>query len=128
MPKIIEAGTMPTVNLVKIASIIDDYRVVINAGKNDGIAVGHRFLIYKIGKEIFDPDDPKKSLGHIEIIKGKGEVIHVQDRMATLQTTEKHEIQRKPSGLFAIAQAIEVTKEPKAFINPEVGDIARFIG
>ena len=127
MPKVIETGASPSVKLAKIASVIDEYRVVINAGKKDGVEIGHRFLIYKIGDEILDPDR-KESLGRIEVVKGKGEVIHVQDRMATLQTTEKHEIQRRPMGLLAIAQSLEVTKEPKAFIEPEVGDIARFIG
>src|SRR3990172_5886283 len=125
MPKVIETGASPSVKLAKIASVIDEYRVVINAGKKDGVEIGHRFLIYKIGDEIFDPDR-KESLGRIEVVKGKGEVIHVQDRMATLQTTEKHEIQRRPMGLLAIAQSLEVTKEPKAFIEPELGDIARF--
>lgn len=112
----------------KVANIIDDYRVVINKGSNDGVRVGQRFLILTIGEEIKDPDT-KESLGKIEVIKGKGEVTHVQERMATLQTTDTHEIKRQPSGigLFAIAQSQEVTREPKAFISPEIGDIARLI-
>ena len=110
----------------KIADVIDQYRVVINIGASDGVRVGQRFLIYKIGDEILDPDT-KESLGRLEIIKGKGEVIHTQERLATLQTTEKHEIQRRPVGLIAFAQALEITKEPKAFIAPEIGDIARLI-
>ena len=110
----------------KVASIIDNYRVVINKGSNEGIRVGQRFLILTIGEEIFDPDT-KESLGKIEIVKGKGEVIHVQDRLATLQTTETHEIQRRHSGILAMAAGFEVQKEPKAFIDPVVGDIARYL-
>ena len=122
-----EVPSKPTdVRLAKIATVVDEYRVVINAGRADGVRMGQRFLIYKIGGEILDPDT-KESLGKLEIIIGTGEVIHVQDKMATLQTTEKYEIQRRPSSLLYLTQALEVTKEPKAFINPEVGDIARLI-
>lgn len=112
----------------KIATIIDEYRIVINAGRAAGVKIGQQFLIYKIGDEVFDPDT-KLSLGRVEIIKGKGEVIHVQESMATLQTTEKHEIKRLPAGLLglSLAASFEVTREPKAFINPEVGDFARLL-
>ncbi|GGX95794.1 hypothetical protein GCM10007160_24270 [Litchfieldella qijiaojingensis] len=112
----------------KVATIIDKYRVVINRGANDGVRVGQRYLILNIGDEIFDPDTGE-SLGQIEVVKGKGEVTHVQDRLATLQTIESHEIRRRPSGLLALAQFsdVEVTSEPKAFIDPEVGDIARLL-
>lgn len=107
----------------KIASVVDQYRVVINAGRADGVKVGQRFLIYKIGDEVVDPDT-KESLGRLEVVKGIGEVIHVQEKMATLQTTEKHEIQRRPT-LSSFFNPVEISKEPKAFIEPEIGDIAR---
>jgi len=111
----------------KIASLIDEYRVVINKGSNTGVKIGDIFQIYKVGQEVVDPDT-KVSLGRVEIIKGKGEVIHVQETMAILQTTEKHEVQRRPTGALAIfAAGIEVTKEPRAFINPEIGDHARLV-
>jgi hypothetical protein len=112
----------------KVAGIVDKYRVVINRGSNDGIEIGDRFLILSIGEELFDPDT-SESLGCVEVIKGKGEVTHVQEKMATLQTTDTHEIKTRPSGLSAAAlfqvQGTVVEKEPKAFIDPEVGDIAR---
>lgn len=111
----------------KIATVVDQYRVVINAGRADGVKVGQRFLIYKIGDEVVDPDT-KESLGRLEVVKGIGEAIHVQEKIATLQTTEKHEIQRRPSSWHILVQSIEISKEPKAFIDPEVGDIARPVG
>ena len=112
----------------KVAGIIDKYRVVINRGSNHGVQVGQRFLILSIGEELFDPDS-KESLGCVEVIKGKGEVTHVQEKMATLQTTDTHEIKTSPSGLAAMLafQGTVVEKTPKAFIDPEVGDIARFL-
>jgi len=111
----------------KVARIIDDHRVVINKGESDGIQIGQRFLILEIGEEVFDLDT-KESLGTVEVVKGRGEVTHVQKRISTLQTTETHEIRRKSSALLALAQGAEVTHESKAFIDPEVGDIARRIG
>jgi len=92
-----------------------------------GIQIGQRFLILEIGEEVFDLDT-KESLGTVEVVKGRGEVTHVQKRISTLQTTETHEIRRKSSALLALAQGAEVTHESKAFIDPEVGDIARRIG
>ncbi len=120
------AETTAQVKEAKIANVVDQYRVVINAGAFDGIQIGQRFLIYKIGDEIVDPDT-EESLGRLEVVKGVGEVTHVQDKIATLQTTEKHEIQRRPAWNL-IFPSIEVSKEPKAFIHPEIGDIARHIG
>lgn len=108
----------------RIAKIIDDHRIVINKGYEHGVRIGQRFLILAIGDEIFDPEN-NESLGQVEVVKGRGEVTHVQEKMSTLQTTESHEIRRKPSSLFALAQGDEVTREPKAFIDPEIGDIAR---
>jgi len=110
----------------KVAGIVDKYRVVINRGSDHGITVGKRFLILSIGEELFDPDT-EESLGRVEVIKGKGEVTHVQEKMATLKTTDTHEIKTKPSGLstMAVFQGTVVEKEPKEFIDPEVGDIAR---
>jgi hypothetical protein len=110
----------------KVAGIVDKYRVVINRGSEHGIETGQRFLILNIGDELFDPDTGG-SLGCVEVIKGKGEVTHVQERIATLQTTDTHEIKTKPYGIGAIAmlQSTVVEQEPKAFIDPEIGDIAR---
>lgn len=126
MPEYTDSNTLTSFE-AKVASIIDDFRVVINKGESDDINVGHRFLVIKIGDEIFDPDT-NESLGRVEIVKGKGKVTHIQNKMATLQTIEKHEIKRKASSIFAIAAGTqEVSREPKAFIDPEVGDIARLL-
>src|SRR3546814_411473 len=119
--------TQGSLDNAKIAGLIDQYRIVINRGRDSGVKLGQRFQIYQIGDEIEDPDTGE-SLGRLEVIKGIGEVIHVQPKMATLQTTEKHEIQRRQSALSMLTHAVEVSKEPKAFIQPEIGDLARLLG
>ncbi|EEP69531.1 hypothetical protein GCWU000324_00003 [Kingella oralis ATCC 51147] len=71
----------------QIVDIIDNLNVVMNAGENRGVKIGNQFLIVGIGKEIFDPDT-EESLGFVEIIKGNVKVVHVQEKMATLQSTD----------------------------------------
>ena len=62
---------------------------VMNAGSNQKISKGQKYLIYKVSdEEIIDPDT-NKSLGFLEIVKGTGVVTHVQDNMATLESCER---------------------------------------
>ena len=70
-----------------VAKIIDERRVVLNKGSRDHISNGDRFIVFNLGGEIHDPETGE-SLGILEEIKGKGEVIHVQDHMCTIQTYE----------------------------------------
>ncbi|MGA3462833.1 hypothetical protein [Lactiplantibacillus plantarum] len=55
----------------KVAKIIDDTTLVINAGENKGIEVGNSFqIIGKFGTEpVIDPDT-KENLGTLDDIKG----------------------------------------------------------
>ena len=71
----------------QIVDIIDNLNVVMNAGENREVKIGNQFLIVGIGKEIFDPDTAE-SLGFVEIIKGNVKVVHVQEKMATLQSAD----------------------------------------
>lgn len=57
--------------------------VTINRGKEQGIKNGQTFVIYALGNEVFDPDT-NESLGILEIPKGQGTVVHVQEKMATI--------------------------------------------
>ena len=57
--------------MYKVAKIIDEYKVVINAGSRQDVCEGQKYLIYAIdNNEIFDPDTGR-SLGYLEIVKGK---------------------------------------------------------
>ncbi|MEE6716150.1 hypothetical protein [Schleiferilactobacillus harbinensis] len=54
----------------KIAKIIDDHTIVINAGENKGIKENQKFqIIGKKGKEVKDPDTGE-SLGRLDELKG----------------------------------------------------------
>ncbi len=106
-------------------------RVVINRGSVDGVRIGQRFLIYGIGDEIIDPET-KSSLGKLEILRGPGEVIHVQDKMATIESTRKRAVEKRTrtemtlNRLYAPSQET-VTSEPEnlEFEYPQEGDFAK---
>ena len=79
---------------IRVVEVLDEYRIVINRGSDDGIKDGYRFIIYDLGNEIFDPDTGE-SLGRIENVQGIGKVTHLQPKIATL--TSDQYIQDKPT-------------------------------
>src|ERR1700744_2710502 len=120
---------MKIVLAAKVAHIIDAYNVVINAGKLDGVTEGNRFLIYAIGGDIRDPATGG-SLGRLELVRGEGTVVHVQDRMATVRTDRvkmRERVEEPRSGPFAgyafpgkpVARSREEVRIP--FESPQVG-------
>lgn len=121
---------------LKVVSVLNDYKVAINAGSNQGIKIGQKFLIYSLSdQEIIDPDT-KDSLGFLEIVKGTGKVIHVQEKMCTIESSEykvlPKTIRRKyPKSLgFAmfptsIEEESESEREQLPFDDPVIGDLAK---
>ena len=118
-------GTFPA----QIVNILDPYRLVMNRGERNRIQVGRRVLIYGISEEeIIDPNTGE-SLGYLEIVKGTGRVINVQDNMATIESDKKQTFRRKldnsnPFSLSSPREKAEIIEfdEPKPFENPKIGD------
>lgn len=131
----------------KVAEIIDDEQLIINAGTNQGVKKGYKFLIYSLGEEIFDPDT-NESLGQLETSKGVGEVIHVQEKMSILRSAKKHKPPAKKTitekshdpyrltsltALYGFSNDCTITtieeSEPEIlpFENPQKGDLAKYI-
>jgi hypothetical protein len=83
--------------LAKIVHVIDPdatyapTEVVINRGAQQGIKLGDRFLVFGEGPNITDPDTGK-DLGKLEVVRGRGEVVHVQDNLATIRTIERRRL------------------------------------
>lgn len=122
---------------LKVVSVIDDYKVVLNAGANQGIKLGQRYMIYTLSnEEIIDPDT-NESLGFLEIVKGTGKVTHVQEKMCTIESIEYKPLTKKikrknpPMTLgadFLPSNYEEVTEpehEQLPFDNPKVGNLAK---
>ena len=71
----------------KVIQKLDDYRIVINKGRADGVTPNNRFLVYRLGKELFDPDT-NESLGILELVCGEGKPEHIQEKITTLYTAK----------------------------------------
>jgi proteasome assembly chaperone (PAC2) family protein len=117
--------------IAKVVHVLSEYRIVINKGSSNGIHLGQRFLLYTLSeKEIIDPDSGE-SLGFLEIAKGTGKVVHVQERMCTIESdrvsTQRRYITRKKgvSWYFGQEETEAITPEVLPFDEPKVGDLAR---
>lgn len=114
----------------KIAQIISPSRVVINAGRDDGLRKGQRAIIYSVGDEVFDPDT-QESLGRLELVKGEGKIQNVQDRISTLYGFKIEKTKQRPISALAVAWGYTVTEESNEiewdFDGPTVGDFVKLI-
>ncbi len=67
----------------KVIRILDEYSLVINVGRIDGVIDGMVFVIFtQSGDEIKDPDSGEV-LGKLENVKDYVSVVHIQDRFST---------------------------------------------
>ena len=72
----------------KVAVVVSPSTIVINRGSEHGVRLGQRFLIYTIGEKVVDPDT-RESLGRLELVRGTGKVVHLQERMCTVSSDMK---------------------------------------
>jgi len=120
-----------------IVRVLSGRKVVINRGSLHKIFTGQRFLIYTLSDvEIVDPAG--ENLGYLEIVKGKGKVTHVQEKMSTIESDEKEtyseRIVRTPVanpffeawGNMAKEEKVERIKPSFVpFDDPQIGDKAK---
>lgn len=78
----------------RVVKVIDEYKLVINKGSHDGVTENNRFLIYRLGEELFDPET-KQSLGTLELVCGEGSPEHIQAHLTTLVTSKRETRQSK---------------------------------
>lgn len=107
----------------KVVKIVNEYRVVINAGKEDGIKVGNVFEIYQEGETVMDPDT-KENLGTMDYIKATVEVIDLFPKMCACRNTDTTTVPSAISqAVLGFAGALEnygqVTKVAKLNVNVE---------
>ena len=68
----------------KVVKVFDDYSIVVNRGTGHRLNVGDEFLVIGLGEVIRDPDT-NEDLEQLEIVKGKVEIVHAQEKIATLK-------------------------------------------
>ncbi len=72
----------------QVAAILDDQRLLINLGIEQGVSINDRFVIFEFGNDITDPETGQ-SLGKLELIKAQVEAIHVQEKMSLVMPIQK---------------------------------------
>lgn len=83
----------------KIAKIQDKYRVIITIGAEQGVTKNMKFYAYELGDEIIDPDT-REVIETEEIVKAHLKVIHVQDKIAILESDETETIVKEVPGIL----------------------------
>lgn len=120
---------------IQVIRVIDENRVALNIGTRDGVERGHIFVVYALDdKELNDPVT-HEPLGRLEILRGRGRVVHVQDKLCTVECIEKgpmRRIVRKPSPLlpnvvsiFGSPETEELQDDTLPFEGVRVGDKAK---
>jgi hypothetical protein len=123
-----EAKSQNALQLAQVAEIIDNYKVVINKGADDGVKSGHTYLFYSLGPEIMDPST-NVSLGRLELLRGNGNVVHVQPKMSIVRSLRRKPVYG-PSGATSFGAIFGTTREPISyeelpFEEIAIGDFAR---
>lgn len=123
--------------ICKIVKVVNQYKIVINKGSDDGIKEGYKFLVYQLGEELYDPDT-KASLGILEIVKGYGKATHIQNKLTTIESTKKiknpgtKKIVKNNSSMSILTGNTETityeeNEEIVPFENVKKGDYAKYI-
>ncbi len=82
----------------KVAKILDEYSIVINVGRNDGVTEGMVFVVFtQSSDEIKDPDSGE-TLGTLENVKDYVSAIHIQDKFTTCVAKEAKKIPEEGEG------------------------------
>ena len=116
-----------------VVRVIDDYRVVINRGAEDGVQRGQNFLVYHLDTNPIEDPETGDNLGTLEIVKGPGIADHIQKHMTTLSSSrkgsaEKRVVKRRPRYMFDLSaeeETIELAGDIEPFEGAMVGDKAK---
>lgn len=109
---------------IRVAKLLDQRKFVLNQGRNVGISVGQRFIVYELGEDIVDPVTGE-DLGALELSKGRGVIIHSQERMSVLEL-DKIKTSSKP--LSEIMSSLSGLEEQAESAEINVGDYAKAEG
>ncbi|MCK6590725.1 MAG: hypothetical protein L6Q76_24450 [Polyangiaceae bacterium] len=111
---------------------------MINLGQSHGLSSASTVLVFALGDEIKDPDTGE-SLGQLEIVRGRGEAKHVQEKMTTIRSIERKTVsvdRKRPVHepypfSIGIMPKFEVVTEEKEVVAPfegvQEGDLVRVL-
>lgn len=101
----------------RVAEILSPSQIVLNVGTNRQIEFGDEFIVYSSGdKMIVDPKNGVP-LGYLEIYRGVGHVISIQERMCIIQAI--------PNGTDRRLKLFSSEEGTPIFYSPSIGDYAK---
>lgn len=115
----------------KVVTIISDTRIAINRGYEHKIHLNQRVLLYRLSNEEIKDPDTGESLGYLEIYKGTGQVISIQEKMSIIES-DRYEIKtvKNPQTIFQgipVGQPTYDYKDLLPFEDAEIGDLVKVI-
>jgi hypothetical protein len=126
---------MKNYNTFTVIEIISPMQIVLNCGRANGILEDQKFIVFGLGKKLKDPETGEE-LEQLEILRGRGKAIHIQDKICTIesyQISDTHRsITRKTNlGTFGLiagpTEETEIQRRKKPFDEVQIGDKARLI-
>ena len=99
----------------RVAQILSDKHIIVNAGAAGGVTVGMTFVVLAQGDEVKDPASGEV-LGRWELPKGYLRVTHAQDRMSTCEAcTPLADAAPDNSSQVLSAAMIEASMRPESW-------------
>ncbi len=105
-------------NKFKVIKIIDDRKIVINAGTSHGLNTGDELEIYLPGKPIIDPDT-NEDLGTLDPIKAYIEIRNIYPKMSVCVNAQKEPASTALAILQDTANALTTTVPKRLPVHPE---------
>ena len=113
----------------KVVTVINNTRIAINRGSEHKIRLNQRVLVYRLSNEEIKDPDTGESLGYLEIYKGTGKVISIQEKMSIIES-DRYETRtvKNTQTMFQgipIGQPTYDYKDLLSFEDPEIGDLVK---
>lgn len=113
----------------KVVTVINNTRIAINRGSEQKIRLNQRVLVYRLSNEEIKDPDTGESLGYLEIYKGTGKVISIQEKMSIIES-DRYETRtvKNTQTMFQgipIGQPTYDYKDLLSFEDPEIGDLVK---
>ncbi len=117
---------------LRVIKIISPYKLVLNGGENAGLQRNDRVVVFGLSTEVLTDPDTGEELEKLEILRGRGKVIHLQEKICTIETIETNKEGKRVIKSFGGFQSIMSPKEEIVyddtllpFDEPQIGDYVR---
>lgn len=111
------------INDLRVAMIMNDHQVVLNAGSNDGVNVGYSYVVYENGPQVTDPVTGE-DLGNLQIVKGRVWVHNLSNAHCIAGDNPDAKVSIASARSFSLRLGLE---QPSGLGNVKVGDHCRRI-